>query len=819
MKLKGLIVFFLVIGLSLFWTSTQLKGEHGSYRLEGDVLILFDSYGQWGWLGQIYAIFLYNLLGHFNLKVEIEPVEGYQQGELEQFSTIFYLGNVYNNFLPVSFLDDVYNTERTVVWFRYNLWQLRDLYDFQSRYGFQFHYMVELNADPSPEYPNPGFYDTIYYKEEVFHKYYRYDPEDDTWAADPYFGLTSITDPSISTAYVMAENSGDGTQAPYALKGANLWYIADIPFSYLHEEDRYIPFCDLLHDILGIDHPESHRAVIRLEDVDPELNPDWIYTITDALYERQVPFAIATIPVFKDPLAYYYDEPVEYHLKDFPEMVAALHYAEEHGASIILHGYTHQYDSRPNPYNGVSGDDFEFWDALNGSPLPEDSDQWVRGRLKTGILELERYDIYPDAFEAPHYMASELDYKLFGNLFVNTVQRTGYFVHPAYYSKEVNPKFFLSIYPQHFGGQFFPYVIVKDFYGQRITPENLGCLVPEAFVWEGAMPRSSDDILRAAEKELVVRDGWASFFFHPFYLEYGEYYYPYGSLQSMIDIVEGLKELGYQFVDLKEDLPPISVPAERLLVGNGENGGSEVKICDMLGRVRFSKVVFGAGNPSGEVHVAAGDVNEDGSMEILVGEGEGGSSWVKVFTLAEGELFKHKVFGAGNSKGEVNVASGDVDGDGFDEIICGHGDGGVSWVKVYELNGSVIFSRRVFGGGNTHGEVHVASGDVDGDGFDEIICGHGDGGSSWVNVYELNGSVIFSGRVFGTGNTHGEVHVASGDVDGDGVDEIVCGHGYGGSSWVKIYELNKLIIFNQRLFSEDNPSGEVNVAAGKFPLS
>jgi len=38
---------------------------------------------------------------------------------------------------------------------------------------------------------------------------------------------------------------------PYAIRMKALWYIADVPFSYMAEGGRYLVFCDLLHDILG----------------------------------------------------------------------------------------------------------------------------------------------------------------------------------------------------------------------------------------------------------------------------------------------------------------------------------------------------------------------------------------------------------------------------------------------------------------------------------------------------------------------------------------------------------------------------------------
>src|SRR5439155_1766053 len=63
-------------------------------------------------------------------------------------------------------------------------------------------------------------------------------------------------------------------------------------------------------------------------------------------------------------------------------------------------------------------------------------------------------------------------------------------------------------------GEMFPYV-VRDVYGTTVLPENLGDYEPEPFY---QFPiHTVADILAAATAESVVRDGIASFYFHPFY--------------------------------------------------------------------------------------------------------------------------------------------------------------------------------------------------------------------------------------------------------------------------------------------------------------
>jgi hypothetical protein len=76
--------------------------------------------------------------------------------------------------------------------------------------------------------------------------------------------------------------------------------------------------------------------------------------------------------------------------------------------------------------------------------------------------------------------------------------------------------------------------------------KSLGNVEPETIL--GYRTVFPQDLIRHAEKLLVVRDGIASFFYHPFLV-------PPDSPFYLADVVQGLKKLGYQFVSAEAMLP------------------------------------------------------------------------------------------------------------------------------------------------------------------------------------------------------------------------------------------------------------------------
>src|SRR5262249_53092938 len=143
------------------------------------------------------------------------------------------------------------------------------------------------------------------------------------------------------------------------------------------------------------------------------------------------------------------------------------------------------------------------------------------------------------------------------------------------------------------------------------------------------------------------------------------------------------------------------------------------------------------------VFVASGDVNNDGIDDIITAPDAGGGPLVKVFTGPNLALLMAFNAYDPSFRGGVHVAAGDVDGDGFEDVITGPGVGGGSLVHVYSgKDGSMLLSFDAFAiVGSFQGGVFVAAGDTNGDGKAEIITGPGVGGGPLVGVFQATGAL------------------------------------------------------------------------------
>ena len=271
-----------------------------------------------------------------------------------------------------------------------------------------------------------------------------------------------------------------------------------------------------------------------------------------------------------------------------------------------------------------------------------------------------------------------------------------------------------------------------------------------------------------------------------------------------------------------------SLTTKSIVTGADAGGGPHVRVFDVNPlpsptlTERFGFFPYDPGFTGG-VRVATGDVNGDGTPDIVTAPGPTGGPHIRVFDGRNGQLLPGTIGNFFAYPSHVTtglyVAAGDVNGDGRADIMVAPGPGGGPHVKVFSgLDGSLIFQYFAYNPGFTGG-VQVALGDINRDGHADLITGAGPGGGPHVRVLSgAPGHAELASFFPYDINFMGGVNVASGDVDGDGRLDIITGPASSGGSHVRVFSgLNQSILAQ---FFAFNPgySGATRVAATTVTL-
>ncbi len=238
-------------------------------------------------------------------------------------------------------------------------------------------------------------------------------------------------------------------------------------------------------------------------------------------------------------------------------------------------------------------------------------------------------------------------------------------------------------------------------------------------------------------------------------------------------------------------------PSYRLLVSGNSN---DVRRFDVSATGTLVEGNAFAPFPSraGSVRAVTGDFNGDGQIDEAYVTGPGGGSILRVIGANGADLLPAIDLFPNEDLTRVGlfVTAGDIDGDGTDELIVTPDNGGGARVKIFKMTANGLTPIADFFGitdPDFRGGARAAIGDLNGDGKRDLIVTAGASGGPRVAVFDGRSIVSFGTPlkmiddffVFDAADRSG-VNVAAGDLDGDGKAELLFGAGPGGGPRVLI---------------------------------
>ncbi|MCB9508320.1 MAG: VCBS repeat-containing protein [Myxococcales bacterium] len=266
-----------------------------------------------------------------------------------------------------------------------------------------------------------------------------------------------------------------------------------------------------------------------------------------------------------------------------------------------------------------------------------------------------------------------------------------------------------------------------------------------------------------------------------------------GSVIASVDMAPA--ELTVSDLAATGDVDLDGVPDFALGLPYGDAGGTNSGAVRVLGggdgALIWERIGDSAGESWGQTVGGPGDVDADGFMDFGAGTrlfSVGGTNrgMVRVYAGRTGAVL-HEVIGENAGDFLATLAPlGDADGDGFDDFMVGSdgwgpfgGSNKYGLVQAFRgVDGSLLWTVEGASGTSAMGREMTSLGDLDGDGRGEALLGApdvDDFSDGRVEVHSgATGALLFAFEGGYVGDDFGAA-LASGDVNGDGVDDILVG--------------------------------------------
>ncbi len=266
--------------------------------------------------------------------------------------------------------------------------------------------------------------------------------------------------------------------------------------------------------------------------------------------------------------------------------------------------------------------------------------------------------------------------------------------------------------------------------------------------------------------------------------------------------------------------------ATYVVFGKASGFAADLDLSSLDGSTGFKLSGIAAGDRSGWSVASAGDVNGDGFADVIIGSDSpprnaSGLSYVvfghasgfaanlDLSTLDGGNGFRISGDGQRDLSGWSVASAGDINGDGFADavigsigpgagasfVVFGHASGFAANLDLSVLDGTIGFKLSGAATGDRTGNSVASAGDINGDGFADLIVGapradpngHLQSGESYVvfgkasgfaadlDLRSLGGSTGFKITGVAAGDQSGFSVASAGDVNGDGFADLIIG--------------------------------------------
>jgi hypothetical protein len=218
---------------------------------------------------------------------------------------------------------------------------------------------------------------------------------------------------------------------------------------------------------------------------------------------------------------------------------------------------------------------------------------------------------------------------------------------------------------------------------------------------------------------------------------------------------------------------------------------------------------------TGGANLAVGNFKADNAVEFATAPRTKGGPHVKIHAQDKTILAQFMAYDT-RFIGGVDLAAGDVDGDGIDEIITAPGPTGGPHVRIFKSDGTPVGGFMAYDS-QFRGGIRVAAADMDGDKKAEIITAPTSLGGPHVKIFKADGTVSSEFMAYSAA-FRGGVDVAAASVTSTSPARIVTAPGPGGGPHVRIFSSAGI---EAASFMAYDPGfrGGVRIAAGNVRIS